>query len=148
VDAATNRPEKSSRRQRLTARQQAFVAYKLAHATATDSEAARAAGYSVETDRSIASRVANHPSVVAALESRVALVAAQASLSRESHLNQLERLRELAVSQGQLSAAITAEHHRGKVGGYYEDKLRLVTDRINNLTAAELDSVAEALGIE
>jgi hypothetical protein len=85
--------------------------------------------------------------VVAALESRVALVAAQASLSRESHLNQLERLRELAVSQGQLSAAITAEHHRGKVGGYYEDKLRMVVQAVNALTPDQLDQIASELGI-
>jgi phage terminase small subunit len=141
-------PENPSRRQRLNARQQAFVAYKLAYPASSDYEAAAAAGYPTATDRGIASRVANHPLVRAALESRAAVVSAQAALSREAHLNQLERLRELAIEQGQISAAISAEHHRGKVGGYYEDKLRLVTDRINKLTPAELDSVADALGIE
>jgi phage terminase small subunit len=131
----------------MNARQQAFVAYKLAHPSASDYEAARAAGYPVESSRSIPSRVANHPSVVAALESRVALVAAQASLSRESHLADLERLRDLAVQQGQLSAAITAEHHRGKVGGFYVDKVALSFKPVKDMTDDELEAEAKRLGL-
>jgi phage terminase small subunit len=144
VDVGQTKP---ARAYKLTAKQQAFVAYKLAHPGATDAEAARAAGYS-PTDSGIASKTANHPAVVAALQAHTALVMAQASLSREGHLNELERLREKAIEAGQLSAAITAEVHRGKVGGYYEDKVRLITDRINKMSPAELDAAADALGIE
>lgn len=43
----------------------------------------------------------------------------------ENHLAQLERLRELAIDNAQISAGVQAEHYRGRVAGFYEDKLRL-----------------------
>jgi hypothetical protein len=131
----------------LTAKQRAFVAYRIAHPTATDSECALAAGYS-PNDTSGGARIAGHPAVISALESARAVTMAQAGLSRESHLNTLERLRDQAAADGQFSAAISAEVHRGKVGGFYEERVRLLTSAINKMTPAELDAAAEALGIE
>lgn len=125
---------KPARAYKLTAKQQAFVAYKLAHPGATDAEAARAAGYS-PTDSGIASKTANHPAVVAALQAHTALVMAQAALSRESHLNELQRLRDRAAQSEQYGAAITAEVHRGKVGGFYEKRVRLSLDNPEALVA-------------
>ena len=49
-----------------------------------------------------------------------ALDAAQVTL--EGHLSELARLKELAIMAGQIPAAVTAEHHRGKVGGFYVDR--------------------------
>jgi hypothetical protein len=112
----------ASESKRLTPKQQAFVAFKLANPQATDAEAAVAAGYS-PNDTSRGARIANAPQVRAALNAHIAVVNERAELTREAHLYELQRLRDLAASQGQLSAAITAEHHRGKVGGFYVDKV-------------------------
>lgn len=123
------------------------MAYRIAHPTATDSECARAAGYS-PNDTSGGTRIAAHPAVLAALESISAVTMAQAGLSRQGHLTKLEELRDAALQAGQHSAAITAEVHRGKVGGFYEERVRLLTSAINKMTADELDAAAVALGIE
>jgi hypothetical protein len=118
----------------LTAKQRAFVAYRIAHPTATDSECALAAGYS-PNDTSGGARIAGHPAVISALESARAVTMAQAGLSRESHLNELARLRDRAVQSEQIGAAVTAEVHRGKVGGFYEKKVRLSLDNPEALVA-------------
>lgn len=131
---------------RLTAKQRAFVAYKIAHPTSTDQEAVRAAGYS--PTNSAGTMVSKHPAVRAALAQVEAVVIQQAVLSREGHLSKLEQLRDEAAQSGQYSAAITAEVHRGKVGGFYEERVRLLTSAINKMTAEELDAAAAALGIE
>jgi hypothetical protein len=131
---------------RLTAKQQAFVAYKLAHPTASDWDAAMAAGYSPR-DTGAAAKVRANPAVASALAAASAVIAAQAGLSRESHLADLERLRDLAVQQGQLSAAITAEHHRGKVGGFYVDKVALSFKPVKDMTDDELEAEAKRLGL-
>jgi phage terminase small subunit len=132
---------------KLTVKQRAFVAYRIAHPTATDTECALSAGYS-PSNTAMGHEVANHPAVVQAVQAAQALTMAQAGLSRESHLNTLERLRDQAAADGQFSAAISAEVHRGKVGGFYEERVRLLTSAINKMTPAELDAAAEALGIE
>ncbi len=118
---------------KLTAKQAAFVRYRIAHPEATDKECALNAGYA--PTNSIAAQVAAHPAVQAALAAANAVVMAQATLSRESHLNELQRLRDRAVQSDQLGAAITAEVHRGKVGGFYEKRVRLSLDNPEALVA-------------
>jgi hypothetical protein len=59
----------------------------------------------------------------------------------EGHIAELIRLRELAIAKGQMAAAVQAEVHKGKVLGWYEDRLRLVSDTSD----AELVSKAEQL---
>jgi hypothetical protein len=49
-----------------------------------------------------------------------------ARITLEEHLAQLARARELALSQGQISAGVQAEHHRGKAAGLYENSLRFM----------------------
>jgi hypothetical protein len=141
---ATHDKPRPSRK--LTGRQQAFIAYKLAHPTATDLEAAAAAGYP-PSDRSQPSKVANNPSVRAALDAQIAKVTAQASLSREGHLSDLQRLRDIAVQQGQVSAAVTAEHYRGKVGGFYVDRIQLTAASVAQMSDEEALAAAKSLGI-
>jgi hypothetical protein len=138
--------EKNRPSRKLTAKQQAFVAYKLAHPTATDTEAAAAACYPAH-DRSAPSKVANHPAVRAVLDAQIAKVTAQASLSREGHLSDLQRLRDIAVEQGQVSAAVTAEHYRGKVGGFYVDRIQLTAASVAQMSDEEALAAAKSLGI-
>ena len=59
-------------------------------------------------------------------------------VSMESHLSSLHDLREEARDQGQLNAAITAEIHRGKVGGLYIDRREVLTARIDGMSKDQL----------
>ena len=53
------------------------------------------------------------------------------AVSLENHLSTLHDLREEAKDQGQISAAITAEVHRGKAGGLYIDRREILTAKID-----------------
>ncbi|MGZ8399930.1 MAG: hypothetical protein ACXWVI_01320 [Methyloceanibacter sp.] len=73
----------------------------------------------------------------------------------ESHLAELARARELAIAHGQISAAVQAEHYRGKAAGLYEDRLRLASGpsdfelikAIEDILGKELaEEIATALG--
>jgi hypothetical protein len=79
-----------------------------------------------------------------------------ACITFEAHLSELARARELALAFGQASAAVQAEHYRGKAVGLYENKLELTTGpsdedlirRIEELFGEELaHEVATALGV-
>ena len=130
----------------LTAKQRSFVAYRIAHPTATDTECAIAAGYS-PTNTAMGHDVANAPAVVAAVQAAQSVTMAQAGLSREGHLSKLEELRDAALQAGQHSAAITAEVHRGKVGGFYEDRVKFVADDVKKMTPEQLELAAKRLGL-
>jgi hypothetical protein len=77
--------------------------------------------------------------------------------SLEQHVAQLTRLREEAIDQGQISAAVQAEVAIGRVCGLYEDKIRVTTqasdkDLVNVIRGSLGDDIAsqiaKALGIE
>ena len=46
-------------------------------------------------------------------------------IDRESHLDQLAKLRDKAVDTGQIGSAVTAEHYRGKVANLYTERLEV-----------------------
>lgn len=49
--------------------------------------------------------------------------AKEAQVTLEGHLNKLAELRDMAIAEGQLSAAITAEVSRGKAAGLYTERV-------------------------
>jgi phage terminase small subunit len=59
-------------------------------------------------------------------------------VSMEGHLSALHDLREEARESGQINAAITAEIHRGKVGGLYIDRREVLTAKIDSLSKDQL----------
>ena len=59
-------------------------------------------------------------------------------VSMEGHLSSLHDLREEARESGQINAAITAEIHRGKVGGLYIDRREVLTAKIDMLSKDQL----------
>ena len=65
----------------------------------------------------------------------------QARMTAENHLAELAHARELAIAHGQISAAVQAEHYRGKAAGLYEERLRLT----GGPSDAELIRTVEAL---
>lgn len=47
----------------------------------------------------------------------------------ESHIRELERLKEIALKSGNVGAAVQAEQIRGKAAGHHVDQVRDVTER-------------------
>ncbi len=70
-----------------------------------------------------------------------AVEAAQVTL--EDHLRQLADLRDKAMEAGQYSAAISAEHHRGKAAGLYVERSENVTRKYVVRVPAKAESVDE-----
>ena len=68
-----------------------------------------------------------------------------AGITKESHLTELARLREIAVENTQISAGVQAEHYRGRVAGLYNDKLSLT---VGPSDEALLSQIASLLGPE
>lgn len=70
-------------------------------------------------------------------------------LTLENHIEELNRLKELALEAGKFEAAITAEVNRGKASGLYVTKTEDVTDpmrkALGRMKPDKLDSVIEAL---
>jgi len=60
------------------------------------------------------------------------------AVSLETHLSTLHDLREEAKDQGQISAAITAEVHRGKAGGLYIDRREILTAKIDLMSKDDI----------
>jgi hypothetical protein len=62
----------------------------------------------------------------------------QASITRENHLAELARMREIAIENQQVSAGVQAEHYRGRVAGLYNDKLSLTVGPSDEALLAQL----------
>jgi len=67
------------------------------------------------------------------------------AVSLENHLSTLHDLREEAKDQGQISAAITAEVHRGKAGGLYIDRREILTAKIDMMSKDDILTRLEQL---
>ncbi len=126
----------------LTARQHHFVRELLAGRTASDAyrRAYNAENSKPETIHANACRMANNAKVKAWVAAGRTALMGGASVSRENHMRELERLRELSIAAGKHSAAVQAEMLRGKVAGYYVEQYADVSagDPI-----AALNSIAE-----
>lgn len=96
-----------------------------------------------------ASRMMANPAIAA----RVAFLrnefAPISRLTLEMHIEELERLKELALQAGKFEAAINAEVNRGKASGLYVTKTEDVTDpmrkALGRMKPDRLDSVIDAL---
>ena len=73
---------------------------------------------------SLASRLMSNVKVMSRVQELRDAAAKEAQVTLEGHLEDLRRLRDIAVEEGQLSAAITAEISRGKAVGLYTDKVQ------------------------
>ena len=69
----------------------------------------------------------------------------KAGMTLESHLEDLQRLRNMAVKDKQYAAAITAETSRGRAAGFYVDKKEIRTGLIDGLDFDQLKFVDDAI---
>lgn len=84
------------------------------------------AGGKAKTDESAdatASEILSTPTVKAFHDSLIDQAATSAVMTREGHLDRLRLLSEKAEAEGKFAAAVTAEMARGKVSGFYVEKL-------------------------
>jgi hypothetical protein len=111
----------------LTPKQQAFIQALLQGKSASDSyrEAYNCKIMSTAAVRVEASRLRRNSKVALYLSRVQRMGLDTARITLQAHLAELARARELALSHGQISAGVQAEHYRGKAAGLYEDRLRL-----------------------
>lgn len=113
----------------LTDQQQNFVRAILEGKTASD---AYRSAYDTENmqPNSIwvaASRLRSNANVALWLTAARTANLGSAKVTLEGHLQELERLREIALGTGNVGAAVQAEQLRGKAAGHYVDKIEDVT---------------------
>lgn len=100
-----------------------------------------------------ASRLRAHSSVALWIEALQASGFTRIAVSREDHLRELERLRNVAERSGNLGAAVQAEQLRGKVAGHYVEKIEHhagqsdTADRLRALAEGNPDVAALAQAI-
>ena len=132
--------------QPINAKQKKFCREYVKGMTAT--EAAMKAGYTKDRKgaKTQGSVLLNHNPVVRnyLIELEMSL-AERDAVSLESHLSTLHDLREEAKDQGQISAAITAEVHRGKAGGLYIDRREVLTAKIELMSEDDILTRLEEL---
>jgi phage terminase small subunit len=107
----------------MTPKQIAFVAEYLIDMNAT--QAAIRAGYSAHTAVKIGSENLRKPEVRKAIDAARAKVMDAAEMTVEKHMHDLKRLRDGAESDGKWAAAVAAEVARGKVSGFYVEKVEV-----------------------
>ena len=132
--------------QPINAKQKKFCREYVKGMTAT--EAAMKAGYTKDRKgaKTQGSVLLNHNPVVRnyLIELEMSL-AERDAVSLESHLSTLHDLREEAKDQGQISAAITAEVHRGKAGGLYIDRREILTAKVDMMSKDDILTRLEEL---
>lgn len=108
----------------LTQKQETFCLHYIESGNAT--EAYRKAGYgpgmSDKTVMEAACRLLKNRKVIARVEEIRAPAVAKAQMTLETHLADLQALRDAASEKAQYSAAISAEIARGKAAGLYVEK--------------------------
>ena len=132
--------------QPLNSKQKLFCKEYFKGQTAT--EAAVKAGYTKDRKgaKTQGSVLLNHNPVVRNYLIDLEIAASQKdAVSLENHLSTLHDLREEAKDQGQISAAITAEVHRGKAGGLYIDRREILTAKIDMMSKDDLLTRLEEL---
>jgi phage terminase small subunit len=119
----------------MTPKQEAFV---LAYLESGNASEAYRRAYSAENmkDSSVrvqAAKMLASPNIALRVEQirKPAVDAAQMTL--EQHLRDLQELRDKAKEEGKYSAAVTAEVARGKVAGFYVEKVEQVGPLVVNV---------------
>lgn len=131
----------------LTAQQMEFVRHLLEGKTATDAYRAayNTANMVANTVWSEASKLRHNPEVAQWLAAARTANLGSAKVTLEGHVAELERLREIALSTGNVGAAVQAEQLRGKAAGHYVEQIRDVTEADPMATLEQLSRLSPEL---
>ena len=129
--------EHRPKEKKLTPKQEKF-AQAVASGTSLK-EAAVLAGYSHKNaSRAGAFLANNEPLVQRRIQELQNRGAAKATLTLVNHLENLEKLRDQAVSNNAFGAAVTAEINRGKAAGLYVDRKELTVNKTSDMTKLQI----------
>ena len=128
----------------LTAQQMRFVHCILQGMTASDAyrDAYDAQQTSDANIWALASRTRSNVNVTSWLSAARKACLGTAVLTKDGHLQQLERLREIALDTGNVGAAVQAEQIRGKVAGHQIERYEDVTPIDPRVTLEELARIS------
>lgn len=107
----------------MTPKQEAFVREYLIDLNAT--QAAIRAGYSAKTAEQAGCRLLRDVQVSKRIVKAQEKVAERAQITVDDHLAQLKEIRDAALAEGKYAAAATCEMARGKVLGFYVEKVEV-----------------------
>ena len=118
-------------RQKLTDKQRTFV-YEYVVNQVSGTEAARRAGYRHPNVRA-AELLNDKPYVSERINQFRLELQRKYEVTYENHVEQLAKLRDVALQNGAYSAAVNAEKARGQVGGLYVDRKEILIGRIESM---------------
>jgi len=124
----------------LTSRQKKF-AEEIVLGRCSNAEAARRAGYAKSSAKVRASElldIGKFPHVALYINELRQDLNKKYEVSYTGHLRDLGDLRDQAAANNQFSAAISAEKHRGQVGGLYVDRREVLHAHINAMSKEDL----------
>ena len=125
---------------KLTPKQERFI-QEYVTGRCTQTEAARRAGYAVESAKIRASELLNSlkfPYVVEKVNELRKELSKKYEISFETHIKDLAELREKAVKSGNLSAAVMAETRRGMAAGLYIDRKEVMHGKIETMSKSDI----------
>jgi len=96
----------------------------------TQSESVRRAGYEGNPNK-LGSKLVKREDVMQLIKQRSKELEEERALSLDDHLSALAMLRDNAKDAGQYSAAIQAEHHRGKAARLYVEQSHVIEQSVD-----------------
>ncbi len=133
----------------LTPQQVRFVELLLSGKTASDAyrgayDCSNMANTSIWTE---AARTAGNPKISLWLGAARKAGLGAARVTYESHVTELERLREIALETGNVGAAVQAEQLRGKAAGQYVERVEIKGDGLRS-PVDDINEIAARYGVE
>ena len=131
----------------ITSKQEAFCQAIISGGTQADAyrSAYSTANMKSKTVDEEACAIMKNPTIINRIAELRAPAVRAAGMTLESHLADLQRLRNMAVKDKQYAAAITAETSRGRAAGFYVDKKEIRTGLIDGLDFEQLKFVDDAI---
>jgi hypothetical protein len=128
---------------KLTLKQERFVKHLLAGKSAREAyRLAYDCSGMAETSIAVeACRLAQNAKIARSIRIRQRIGLEEAAITKDSHLSELARLREIAVENQQVSAGVQAEVARGRVAGLYNDKLQLQIGPSDDMLLSQIASL-------
>ena len=123
-------------RQKLTDKQRTFV-YEYVVNQVSGTEAARRAGYRHPNVRA-AELLNDKPYVSERINQFRLELQRKYEVTYENHVEQLAKLRDVALQNGAYSAAVNAEKARGQVGGLYVDRKEILIGRVESMNREDV----------
>ena len=136
IEHRSNHDDMGILRQKLTDKQRTFV-YEYVVNQVTGTEAARRAGYK-DTNVREAELLHDKPYVADRIKQFRLELQRKYEVTYENHVEQLAKLRDVALQNGAYSAAVNAEKARGQVGGLYVDRKEILVGRIDSMNREDV----------